>query len=104
MNTITAEEVKARLAAGEKLNLVDVREPHENAEFNIGGILHPLGKIQTMQVEELEDLKDEEVIVYCRSGNRSGQACLILDTMGFKNTKNLVGGMMGWQAQFGTSK
>ena len=57
MTNITAEEVKARLDAGEKINLIDVREPHENAEFNIGGILHSLGKVQTMQVEELEDLK-----------------------------------------------
>jgi rhodanese-related sulfurtransferase len=104
MTTITAEEVKARLDAGEKINLVDVREPHENAEFNIGGTLYPLGKIQSMQVEELEDLKNEEIIVYCRSGNRSGQACLILDTMGFKNTKNLVGGMLSWQEKYGASK
>ena len=36
MTTITPEEVKQRLDKGEKLNLVDVREPHENAEFNIG--------------------------------------------------------------------
>ncbi len=43
--TITAEEVKARLDAGETINLVDVREPAEHAEFNIGGILLPLGKI-----------------------------------------------------------
>lgn len=100
MNTITVEEVKARLDAGEKLNIVDVREPYENAEFNIGGLLLPLGKVQTMQVEELEDLKDEEIIFYCRSGNRSGQACLILDTMGFKNTKNLVGGMLNWRETF----
>ncbi len=97
MQNITVEELKARLDAGEKLNIIDVREPHENAEFNIGGILHPLGKIQTMTVDELEPFKDEEVIVYCRSGNRSGQACLILDTLGFKNTKNLVGGMLDWQ-------
>lgn len=97
MQTITADEVRKRLEAGEKLNLVDVREPHENAEFNIGGILVPLGKVQTMQVDELEDLKDQEVIVYCRSGNRSGQACAILDILGFKNTKNLVGGMLGWK-------
>lgn len=101
MQTITAEEVKARLAAGEKLNLVDVREPHENADFNIGGQLVPLGKVQTMQIDELEDLKNQELIVYCRSGNRSGQACMILDTMGFTNTKNLVGGMLGWEALFG---
>lgn len=100
MTTITAEEVKARLDAGEKINLIDVREPYENAEFNIGGILHPLGKIQNMQVDELEDLKEEEVIVYCRSGNRSGQACLILETLGFKNIKNLAGGMLGWQEKF----
>lgn len=99
MIIITAEELKARLLAGEKVNLVDVREPHENAEFNIGGVLVPLGKIQTMQTEELDELKNDEVIVYCRSGNRSGQACLILETMGFTNVKNLVGGMLDWQAK-----
>ncbi len=100
MTTITAEEVKQRLDAGEKLNIIDVREPHENAEFNIGGLLLPLGKVQTMQVEELEELKEEELIIYCRSGNRSGQACAILDTLGFKNTKNLVGGMLNWREAF----
>ena len=101
MQIITAEEIKKRLEAGEKLNLVDVREPHEHTDFNIGGILYPLGQVQTMQVDELEALKEEEVIVYCRSGNRSGQACLILDTLGFKNTKNLAGGMLGWEEKFG---
>ena len=101
MQNITAEEVKERLDKGEKLNLVDVREPHERAEFNIGGVLFPLGKIQAMDVDELENLKNEEVIVYCRSGNRSGQAAMILDTMGFTNTKNLSGGMLKWQEKFG---
>ena len=100
MTTITAEEVKARLAAGEQLNIIDVREPHENAEFNIGGLLLPLGKVQTMQIEEIEDLKDKEVIFYCRSGNRSGQACQILEMAGFKNAKNLVGGMLEWRDKF----
>ena len=101
MTTITIDELKSRLDAGEKLNIVDVREPHENAEFNIGGPLVPLGKIQTLQLDELEDYKNEELIVYCRSGNRSGQACLILDSAGFKNTKNLIGGMLAWQEKFG---
>jgi rhodanese-related sulfurtransferase len=100
MQNITAEEVKARLDNGETLHLVDVREPHEHAEFNIGGILLPLGKIQTMQVDDIESLKEEEVIVYCRSGNRSGQAALTLDMLGFKNTKNLSGGMMGWMSKY----
>lgn len=100
MQNITAEEVKERLDKGEKLNLLDVREPHENADFNIGGLLFPLGKIQSMQVDEIENLKNEEVIVYCRSGNRSGQAAQILDMLGFTNTKNLTGGMLKWQEKF----
>ncbi len=104
MQQITVEEVKARMDAGEKLNLVDCREPHEYAEFNIGAMLIPLGKIQTMQIDEIEDLKEEEIIIHCRSGSRSGQACLFLDAMGFTNTKNLVGGMLDWQEKFGTAK
>ncbi len=100
MQIITAEELKSRIDAGEKLNLIDVREPQENAEFNIGGTLYPLGKIQSMQVEDLEDLRDSEIICYCRSGNRSGQACLILDTLGFSNTRNLAGGMLVWQEKY----
>ncbi len=75
MQTISVEELKRRLDAGEQLKLVDVREPHENAEFNIGGRLLPLGYIQTMQLDDIEDWKEDEVILYCRSGNRSGQAC-----------------------------
>ncbi|MEP7236447.1 MAG: rhodanese-like domain-containing protein [Ferruginibacter sp.] len=100
MITTTADEIKARMDAGEKLNLIDVREPHEHTEFNIGGMLLPLGKIQTMQVEDIEDLKDEEVICYCRSGQRSMQASLMLETFGFTNVKNLAGGMLGWQEKF----
>jgi rhodanese-related sulfurtransferase len=101
MQTITIEELKTRMDNGEKLNLLDVREPSENAEFNVGGLLFPLGKVQAMQIEEIEDWKDKEVICYCRSGNRSGQACTILDMLGFKNTKNLAGGMLAWREKNG---
>ncbi|OQP59163.1 NADH oxidase [Niastella vici] len=101
MQNITIEEVKERLDRGEQLHLVDVREPHERAEFNIGGAHIPLGQVQMMQVDELNNLKNEEVIVYCRSGNRSGQAAMILETLGFTNAKNLAGGMMAWQSKFG---
>ena len=100
MITITAEEIKARLDAGEAIHLVDVREPAEHSEFNIGGTLLPLGNIQTMQTDDIDDLKNEEVICYCRSGNRSMQACLMLETFGFTNVKNLAGGMMGWQEKY----
>jgi len=97
MQTITVREVKDRLKAGEQLNIIDVREPNEYAEFNIGAKLIPLGKIQSLDVEELEDLRDKEVIIHCRSGKRSATACLILDSLGFQNTKNLEGGMLAWQ-------
>jgi len=100
MRTITVEELKARLDAGEALHLVDVREPSENEAFNIGGKLLPLGQIRNMQIEEIESLKNEEVICYCRSGNRSGQACQFLDSIGFANTWNLVGGMLEWQNKY----
>lgn len=104
MQNISVEEVKKRKDNGEKLNLIDVREPHEYAEFNLDGTLLPLGHIQAMMIDEIENLKEEEVILYCRSGNRSTVACLFLDTLGFKNTKNLVGGVLAWQEKFGSSK
>lgn len=97
MQTITVEELKSRLDNGEKLHVIDVREPHEYEEYNIGGKLIPLGQIQTMQVDEIDNLKEEELIIHCRSGKRSAMACQILETMGFTNTKNLEGGMLDWQ-------
>lgn len=100
MTNITPEEVKQRLDSGESLHLVDVRQPEENAEFNIGGILLPLGKIQSMQTDEIDGMKDNEVICYCRSGNRSGNAALFLEQMGFSNVKNLTGGMLAWREKF----
>jgi rhodanese-related sulfurtransferase len=97
MQQISVTELQKRLSNGENLNLVDVRERSEHEEFNIGGLLLPLGRIQAMEIDQLESLKNQEVICYCRSGNRSGQACQILDLMGFTNTKNLQGGMIAWQ-------
>jgi len=96
MQIIEATTLKQRMVS-EKINLIDVRQPEEHAEFNIGGILLPLGNIMSMQIEEIEDLRDEEIICYCRSGQRSMQASMMLETMGFTNVKNLAGGMMGWQ-------
>ena len=97
MENISVKEVKSRLQAGENLHLVDVREPEENAEYNIGGIVLPLEKIQNLEFDELEDLKEEEIIFYCRTGNRSTQACLFLEMTGFTNCKNLAGGMVQWK-------
>lgn len=100
MQTITVDALKEILDAGEKINLVDVREPHEHEAFNIGGILLPLGKVQGLETDDIDDLKNETVYVYCRSGNRSGQACLMLEPYGFKDIVNVSGGMLAWQEKF----
>ncbi|MBO9593032.1 MAG: rhodanese-like domain-containing protein [Niabella sp.] len=100
MNTITVQELKKRIDNGEKINLIDVREPAEYEEYNIGGKLIPLGNIQNMEVDELEPLKEEEVIIHCRSGKRSAAACMLLDSMGFKHTVNVEGGVLAWQEAF----
>lgn len=97
---ISVIELKKRLDAGEKINLIDVREQHEFDEFNLGGELIPLGTLPS-KLEDLEDLKSAEVIVHCRSGARSGTAKMFLTQSGFTNVRNLIGGVLDWQAQFG---
>ncbi|HTN45099.1 MAG TPA: rhodanese-like domain-containing protein [Flavipsychrobacter sp.] len=97
MQEITVQEIKNRQDAGESLHIIDVREPDEYAEYNIGAKLIPLGNIMAMQIDEIEDLKEEELIIHCRSGKRSLQACLFLETMGFTNVKNVAGGVLAWQ-------
>lgn len=101
MRQTTAAELKARLDAGENIHLLDVREDDERGEYNIGGLHHRLGLIQIMQTDPLDDWKEDEIVVYCRSGKRSATACLILETMGFKNMVNLEGGVLAWKEKFG---
>ncbi len=102
MIQMTVEELKAKIDAGEKFNLLDVREDDERKDYNIGGIHHKLGLVQSMQLEPLEDLdKDELLVGYCRSGRRSMVAGMVLEMVGFKNVANLEGGMLDWQAKFG---
>lgn len=101
MEQITVQELKERLDKGEKLNLIDVREPAEYEEYNIGAQLIPLGKIRNMETEEIDHLKKEELIIHCRSGARSAQACMLLESMGFANTKNVEGGVLAWIQHFG---
>lgn len=99
MNDITTDELKQRLDAGEKINLFDVREPHEYEEFNIGATLIPLGDLPS-RIVELADLKENEVIVHCRSGARSANAKMFLLDNGFTNVRNVLGGMLDWRSKF----
>ena len=68
----------------------------ENEEFNIGGTLIPVNQIPG-RLDELKGLAESEVIVYCRSGNRSGSAKMFLERNGFTKVRNLIGGMNEWQ-------
>ena len=95
---ITAQELKERLDQGEKLHLFDVREPNEYEDDNIGATLIPLGELP-FRMDELDGLQDEEVIVHCRSGARSGRAQQMLEENGFNNVRNLTGGMLAYRAQ-----
>ncbi|QJD83524.1 rhodanese-like domain-containing protein [Cohnella herbarum] len=92
--TITVEQLKSRLDAGEQIHLIDVREEEEVAQGMIPGALHlPLGQVP----QQLASIpKDEEVIFICRSGYRSDQACQYLSSLGYTGTTNLVGGMLAW--------
>ena len=101
MTNITVTELKSRVDAGEQLHIIDVREPSEYAEYNIGGKLIPLGQIANMQLDELEDLKNDELIIHCKMGGRSMQACMILEQAGFTNVVNVTGGVMAWKQLFG---
>ena len=97
MQTISTKILKERISNKEHLNLLDVREPEERAEFNIGGTFLPLGNIMAMQTDDIAEWQNEEVICYCRSGKRSMQAAMMLESLGFTNVKNLEGGMLSWQ-------
>ena len=99
MEDITIEELKQRMDAGEKLNVFDVRELHEYEEYNIGATLIPLGTLPS-KLNELAELKNQEIILHCRSGARSGNAKMFLLDSGFTNVRNLLGGMLAWKEKY----
>ncbi|RIJ42691.1 rhodanese-like domain-containing protein [Pontibacter oryzae] len=93
---ITAEELKDRLNKGETPVIIDVREDWEYQETSIPGAQNiPLGALP-QRVEDLEELKDQEVIVQCRSGARSASAKAFLQQQGFSNVRNLLGGILAY--------
>ena len=100
---ITVQELQQKLQSGEKFLLIDVREPWEYEEFNLGGQLIPVGDMMN-KMWELEDHKEDEIVVHCRSGARSGMAQGLMLANGFKNVRNLKGGVMEWTAVYGNGK
>ena len=93
---ITPKELEARLAAGESLFMLDVREPHEWQISNLGhygAILIPQGQVME-RMGELDTAR--EIIVQCRTGARSAQIVALLQEHGFSKLQNLDGGINRW--------
>ncbi len=91
---IEPAEVKARLDRGDDFQFIDVREPHEYQICSIPGTtLIPLGDLPK-RVHELDMAR--EVVAHCKSGVRSGKAIDFLKSVGFKNLKNMKGGILAW--------
>lgn len=91
---VAATEVKQRLDRGEKITLLDVREPWEYDTARIPGAkLIPLKELETRK-SELNP--EDEIVVYCHMGVRSLKAIYWLQQQGFSNLKNLSGGIEAW--------
>lgn len=89
---VTPEEALRRQQAGALI--VDVREPEEWRAGHIPGAVHvPLGELSG-RVRELDP--ERELILVCRSGNRSAQATALLQQAGFRQVYNLAGGLIAW--------
>ncbi|AGA79598.1 rhodanese-like domain-containing protein [Echinicola vietnamensis] len=96
MEDITVEELKERLDNKEEFPFVDVREEWEYEEDNLGALNIPLGQLAA-SLDELEEYKDQELVVHCRSGARSANAKKFLETKGYTKVRNVLGGIMAYR-------
>ena len=94
------QELKQKIDNQDDFLLIDVREDWEYNEFNINAKLIPLGTLQGA-IDDLDDWMEKEVVVHCKSGGRSAAAKEFMMRQGFKNVRNLLGGMLAWQAKYG---
>jgi adenylyltransferase/sulfurtransferase len=86
---INPKEFKDRIS---ELTILDIRTPYEIEELDLGGIQIPLDEL-LMDIEQIEYLKNQEVIIICYTGLQSKIAQRILEKRGFKNLRNLEGGL-----------
>jgi len=100
MEDITIEELKSKIDSGDSFVFIDVREPYEYEEFNLGAKLIPLGNLLA-SLDEIEPHKNDEIIIHCRSGARSGNAKNALSQLGYTKVRNVLGGVLEWQRLYG---
>jgi rhodanese-related sulfurtransferase len=98
MSDLSQEEWAEQLQNDDNAIILDVRTPEEVEEGIIPGSINIdiyLGQEFLEEVDKLD--KSKNFYVYCRSGNRSGQACAIMNSIGIANAYNLEGGFMNWE-------
>ena len=94
---ISVDETKQRLAADDKVRLIDVREDNEWEAAHAAGAEH-LGKgIIERDIETTVPDKATELILYCGGGYRSALAADVLQTMGYTNVYSMAGGWKAWK-------
>ncbi|WP_027416610.1 rhodanese-like domain-containing protein [Aneurinibacillus terranovensis] len=91
---IFPQQVKERLEAGEKMNIIDVRENHEVAAGKIPSAKHIRLSDIPHRINEIDP--NIETVIVCRSGGRSARACQFLILQGYTKVKNMIGGMSAW--------
>jgi rhodanese-related sulfurtransferase len=94
VNEIDSASLKAKLAEGDVVYLVDIRTPAEIAQAAIPGAAYLPMHLLPLRMSELP--RDKEVVLYCRSGARSYHACAYLAQQGVDNVLNLRGGIIAW--------
>lgn len=104
MKEINVEELQALLKQNPNLKVIDVREEGEYEEYNLNTPLLPLSKIRYMEIESIEQWKDKDIVLFCKGGVRSKEACLLLKTFGFASPINLLGGITAWKSAFADQK
>jgi len=103
MKQMTAVELQDYLATGVSAVKIDVREAHELQNGVMDGAIHiPMQTIPD-KLAELENHKNDPIILICRSGMRSDQVGQYMEQLGYTNLINLVGGMNGWAAEIDSS-
>jgi rhodanese-related sulfurtransferase len=100
---INVQELKEKLAKGDPFIFIDVRETYEFDEFNLGATLIPLGDFPG-KISDFEDFRNEEIVIHCRSGKRSGMAQMMMQQAGFSNVRNVEGGVLAWIDAYGAVK
>lgn len=100
MADLTQDEWVEQLERDDNAVILDVRTPEEVEEGYIPEAINIDFYRGQEFLQELEKLdKSKNYYVYCRSGNRSGQACSLMNKIGIKNAYNLMGGMLEWEGE-----